>query len=45
MGSYTQRARWQRLGSSRDRVFRVTISEPVRCTILSAYLDVEVGQS
>lgn len=43
IGQYKQRARWQRLGSSRDRVFKVTVSEPVRCTMLSAYLDVEEG--
>ena len=43
IGEYYKRARWQRLGSSRDRVFRLTVSEPVRCTMLSAYLDVEVG--
>ena len=45
IGQYMQRARWQRLGSSRDRVFRLTISEPVRCTLLSAFMDVEVGSS
>jgi hypothetical protein len=45
VGRYNTRARWQRLGSSRDRVFRVTISEPVRATLLSAYLDVEQGQA
>lgn len=45
IGKYNTRARWQRLGSSRDRVFRVTISEPVRATMLSAYLDVEQGQA
>lgn len=45
IGQYRNRARWQRLGSSRDRVFRVTVSEPVRCTILSAFLDVEQGQA
>ncbi len=44
-GEYLKRARWQRLGSSRDRVFRVTVTEPVRCTMLSAYLDFEVGQA
>jgi hypothetical protein len=45
IGQYRVRARWQRLGSSRDRVFRVTITEPVKCQMLSAYLDVEVGNA
>jgi hypothetical protein len=44
-GEYLKRARWQRLGSSRDRVFRVTVTEPVRVTMLSAYLDFTVGNS
>ena len=43
IGQYKYRARWQRLGSSRDRVFRVTVTEPVRVVMLSAMLDVEVG--
>jgi Phage stabilisation protein len=44
-GEYLKRARWQRLGSSRDRVFRVTVTEPVRVTMLSAYLDFNAGQA
>jgi hypothetical protein len=45
MGEYLTRARWSRLGSSRDRVFRVSISAPVRIAILGAMLDVETGDS
>lgn len=45
IGNYKARARWQRLGSSRDRVFKVTVSEPVRVVILSAYLDFNTGQA
>lgn len=45
IGKYKTRARWQRLGSSRDRVFRVTVTEPVRVVMLSAMLDVEVGEA
>jgi len=45
MGKYRTRARWQRLGYSRDRVFRVIITEPVRATILSAMLDFDIGSS
>lgn len=43
IGRWSTRARWQRLGSSRDRVFRVTVTEPVKTQMLSAYLDVEIG--
>ena len=45
IGKYKTRARFQRLGSSRDRVFRLIVSEPVRCTILGAMLDLESGDS
>lgn len=45
IGQYRTRARWQRLGYSRDRVFRLIISEPVRVSLLSAMLDVEQGNS
>ena len=43
IGTYLSRARWQRLGSSRDRVFRLTMSDPVKFHLLSAMLDLEVG--
>ena len=45
IGLWNTRARWQRLGSSRDRVFRVTVSDPVKVQMLSAYMDVEVGNA
>jgi hypothetical protein len=45
VGSYLTRARFQRLGSSRDRVFRVTMSDPCRFYLLSAQLSIEVGNS
>ena len=43
IGRWYTRARWQRLGSSRDRVFRVTVTDPVKVQLLSAYLDAEIG--
>lgn len=43
IGQYRHRARWQRLGYARDAVFRVTCTEPVRVTMLSCYIDFEVG--
>ena len=45
IGKYKTRARWRRLGNSRDRVFRVITDEPVRVNMLSAYLDFEVGNA
>ena len=43
IGTYLTRCRWQRLGYGRDLVFRVFCSDPVKVTMLSAYLDVEKG--
>lgn len=39
MGNYRARARWNRLGRSRDRVYRLTISDPIKRTILGATLN------
>lgn len=44
-GNTLKRARWQRLGSSRDRVFRVSCSDPIRFNLLSCFLDLEEGTS
>ena len=33
VGEYRKRARWLRLGASRDRVFRLTLTDPVPATI------------
>jgi hypothetical protein len=43
IGVWNHRARWQRLGSSRDRVFKVTSAEPVKTQILAAWMDAESG--
>jgi hypothetical protein len=45
IGRWYTRARWQRLGSSRDRVFRVTVTDPVKVQLLSCMLDVEIGMA
>ena len=45
IGQYLTRARFQRLGSSRDRVFRISCSDPVRFNLLSAQMCVELGTS
>lgn len=36
IGRYKQRVRWNRLGTSRDRVYRVTITDPVKVVIIGA---------
>jgi Neuraminidase (sialidase) len=45
VGEYKARARWQRLGYSRDRVFRVTVTAGVKVAMLSAFIGVEPGTS
>jgi hypothetical protein len=39
-GEYGVRVKWDGLGSSRDRVFRVKISDPVEVTFIAAQVDV-----
>lgn len=38
IGQYKNRARWQRLGMGRDRIFQVEVSDPVKWVIISANL-------
>lgn len=45
IGEYKRRARWRRLGWSRDRVFEVTITDPVKACIIGATAEVTVGAS
>jgi len=40
-GEYKNRSLWRRLGITRDRVFHITITEPIKIVILAAYADVE----
>jgi len=39
IGQYRTRLRWNRLGRARDRVYRLTISDPVKRVILGASLN------
>lgn len=39
IGKYGNRLRWNRLGRSRDRVYRLTITDPVKRVILGATLN------
>lgn len=44
IGQRRQRVLWRRLGSSRDRVYKISYSEPTEFVLIGAELDVEVGQ-
>jgi len=41
LGEYRKRVKWNRLGSSRDRIFRIKCTDPVKWIVLGAYLEVE----
>lgn len=43
LGEYRKRLKWTRLGQARDWVFRVTIADPVKRTIIAANADVIEG--
>lgn len=45
LGNYGTRVIWRRLGSARDRVYRVKITDPVKVVLLGAELGVEEGAS
>lgn len=45
IGDYLVRAQWWALGMSTDRVFRVTVSDPVKVHMLSATLSTTIGDS
>ena len=42
-GEYRQMKYWDRLGRSRDRVFRVSISDPVKVILVDAWIDFDEG--
>jgi hypothetical protein len=45
MGKYNNRAIWRRLGWSRDRIFEVVVTDPVKAVIISANLKASVGEN
>jgi hypothetical protein len=45
IGEYLTRVKWQRLGASRQRVFKVVITDPVPVVIISAFVEVENGDN
>ena len=44
-GRYKNRAIWRRLGWARDRVFEVTVTDPVNAVIISANLKASAGDN
>lgn len=45
IGERRARVKWRRLGRSRDRVFRVTITDPVRVAMIGASVQLSEGNS
>lgn len=43
IGAYSTRVRWTRLGQSRQRIYKIQISDPVRRTVVSASANLAVG--
>jgi hypothetical protein len=41
IGVKRQRVIWRKLGSSRDRIFRITMSDPVKANLIGAELELE----
>jgi len=44
-GKYKNRAIWRRLGTARDRVYEVVVSDPVKAVIVSANLKASEGEN
>jgi len=45
MGKYQNRAIWRRLGTARDRIFEVSVTDPVNFVIISANLKVQGAEN
>lgn len=43
LGAFRQRLKWNRLGSFRERILRISISDPVRRTVIKAHADIGQG--
>ena len=44
-GQYSNRAIWRRLGWSRDRIFEVVVTDPIKAVIVSANLKASAGDN
>ena len=45
VGKYNNRAIWRRLGWSRDRIFEVVVTDPIKAVIVSANLKASAGDN
>ena len=45
LGKYKNRAIWRRLGTARDRIFEVVVTDPVNMVIISANLKVQPAEN
>lgn len=45
IGATTERVIWRKLGASRNRVFKVTITDPIKVVIMGAEIELEVAAS
>jgi hypothetical protein len=43
IGEYRQRLRWTRLGSARERVYRLTVADAVKRSVMAAHLNGQEG--
>ena len=44
-GAYQNRTIWRRLGWSRDRIFEVVVTDPIKAVIVSANLKASQGEN
>lgn len=45
IGKFKNRVIWRRLGNARDRIYEVSVSDPINATIVSADIDLETGDN
>lgn len=45
IGAYTQRLRWLRQGNTFGRIYRMSITDPVKRTVLAAHADIKPGMA
>jgi YVTN family beta-propeller protein len=45
LGDYMRRVIWRRLGCSRNRIFRIAISDPIKKVLIGAYMEMTGGAS
>lgn len=43
IGQYKRRAKWNRLGRSRQRIYEIVLCEPVKAVLIGAELDIAKG--